>query len=132
MDNFAMRRKKVIHRLWTEEEFEIMADMVKKGSTQRAIAERLNRSYVSIHRKIYDMRNDIWDKSRWSKHISIRSFNYWTYEELREAKLILDCGGTLAEAAKKTSHSGGTLGNKIITMGSDFWEERNWDRYVVG
>lgn len=59
-----MSKKIAIHRLWTEEEFEIMADMVKKGSTQRAIAERLNRSYGSIHRKLYDMGNDIWDKSR--------------------------------------------------------------------
>lgn len=56
----------------------------------------------------------------------------WTKEELREAKLILDCSGTMTEAAKKTSHNRNSLSHKINIMGMDFWEERKWDRYVVG
>ena len=131
-DNFAMRRKKVIHRLWTEEEFEIIVDMIKKGSTQRVIAERLNRSYGSLQRKLQYMGKDLWDRNSWSRYISKRSRNYWTYEELYDAKLVLECGGTVNEAAKKTSHNSGSLRSKINMMGSDFWEERNWDIYTVG
>ena len=78
------------------------------------------------------MGKDIWDKSKWTEYISNRPYNYWTYEELREVKLVLDCGGTMAEAAKKTSHNRNCLSHKINIMGMDFWEERNWDRYVVG
>ena len=44
----------------------------------------------------------------------------------------MECGGTFAEAAKKTSHSSRTLAGKINIMGSDFWEERNWEMYTVG
>ena len=127
-----MRREKVIQRLWTEDELEILANMRRQRIVVSKIGERLNRSTLSVRFKLSTMGNDLWDKNSWSRHISKRTRNYWTYEELYDAKLVLESGGTLAEAAKKTSHSGGTLRNKIITMGSDFWEERNWDRYVVG
>lgn len=40
--------EKVIQRLWTLEELEILLDMMKKGSKLKDIAERLNRSYGSI------------------------------------------------------------------------------------
>lgn len=125
-----MIKKKV--RLWTEEEYEIVIDMMKQNKKLPEIAERLNRSYGSVQRRLQYMGKDLWDKSRWCNYVSNRAYNHWTKEELREAKLVLDCGGTLAEAAKKTSHSSGTLAGKINKMGSDFWEERNWDRYVVG
>ena len=78
------------------------------------------------------MGKDLWDKSRWYDYVTNRTYNYWTKEELREAKLVLDCGGTMSEAAKKTSHNRNCLSHKINIMGMDFWEERNWDRYVVG
>lgn len=93
--------EKVIQRLWTEEEFEILLDMMKKGSKLKDIAERLNRSYGSIQVKVKSMGKDLWDRSSWSRYISKRTRNYWTYEELYDAKLVLECGGTFAEAAKK-------------------------------
>ena len=124
--------EKVIQRLWTLEELEILLDMMKKGSKLKDIAERLNRSYGSIQVKVKSMGKDLWDRSSWSRYISKRTRNYWTYEELYDAKLVLESGGTLAEAAKKTSHSRGTLTSKINMMGSDFWEERNWEMYTVG
>jgi len=127
-----MSRKKVIQRLWTEEEFEILLDMMKKGSKLKDIAERLNRSCGSLQRKLHYMGKDLWDKNSWSRHISKRSRNYWTYEELYDAKLVLESGGMIAEAAKKTSHNSGSLRSKINMMGSDFWEERNWEMYTVG
>lgn len=126
------KRIKTKSRLWTEEELEVLVDMMKQDTKLSVIADRLNRSYGSVQKKVQYMGKDIWDKSKWTKYISNRPYNYWTKEELREAKLILDCGGTIVEAAKKTSHNGDSLSHKIGTMGSDFWEERNWDRYVVG
>lgn len=127
-----MIKKKVKQRLWTAEELEIVIDMMKQNKKLSAIADRLNRSYGSVQRKLRYMGKDLWDKSRWCDYVSNRTYNYWTKEELREAKLILDCGGTMAEAAKKTSHNRNCLSHKINIMGMDFWEERNWDRYVVG
>ena len=127
-----MSMEKVIQRLWTLEELEILLDMMKKGSKLKDIAERLNRSYGSIQVKARSMGKDLWDRSSWSRYISKRTRNYWTYEELYDAKLVLECGGTFAEAAKKTSHSSRTLAGKINIMGSDFWEERNWEMYTVG
>ena len=131
-NGFVMSKKIAIHRLWTEEEFEIVVDMIKQGSTQRVIAERLNRSYGSLQRKLQYMGKDLWDRNSWSRYISKRSKNYWSYEELYDAKLVLECGGTVNEAAKKTSHNSRSLRSKINMMGSDFWEERNWDMYTVG
>lgn len=132
-DDVAMsKRIKTKSRLWTEEEFEILVDMMKQGTKLGVIADRLNRSYGSVQKKIQYMGKDLWDKSRWCDYVSNRTYNYWTKEELREAKLVLDCGGTMAEAAKKTSHNRNCLSHKINIMGMDFWEERNWDRYVVG
>lgn len=127
-----MIKKKVKQRLWTAEELEIVIDMMKQNKKLSAIADRLNRSYGSVQRKLRYMGKDLWDKSRWCDYVSNRTYNYWTKEELREAKLILDCGGTMSEAAKKTSHNRNCLSHKINIMGMDFWEERNWDRYVVG
>ena len=126
------RRIKTKSRLWTEEELEILVDMMKQGTKLSVIAERLNRSYGSVQNKVKYMGKDIWDKSKWNEYISTRPYNYWTYEELREVKLVLDCGGTMAEAAKKTSQNRACISHKINIMGMDFWEERNWDRYVVG
>lgn len=68
-----MSKKIAIHRLWTEEEFEIVVDMIKQGSTQRVIAERLNRSYGSLQRKLQYMGKDLWDRNSWSRYISKRS-----------------------------------------------------------
>ena len=82
--------------------------------------------------EVFRTKSNIWGKSKWNEYISTRPYNYWTYEELREVKLVLDCGGTMAEAAKKTSHNRACISHKINIMGMDFWEERNWDRYVVG
>nr|DAS70485.1 MAG TPA: GcrA cell cycle regulator [Caudoviricetes sp.] len=127
-----MIKKKVKQRLWTTEEFEIVIDMMKQNKKLSVIAERLNRSYGSVQRKLQYMGKDLWDKSRWYDYVTNRTYNYWTKEELREAKLVLDCGGTMSEAAKKTSHNRNCLSHKINIMGMDFWEERNWDRYVVG
>ena len=127
-----MSRKKAIQRLWTLEELEILLDMMKKGSKLKDIAERLNRSYGSIQVKARSMGKDLWDRSSWSRYISKRTRNYWTYEELYDAKLVLECGGTVNEDAKKTSHNSRSLRSKINMMGSDFWEERNWDMYTVG
>ena len=127
-----MIKKKVKQRLWTTEEFEIVIDMMKQNKKLSVIAERLNRSYGSVQRKLQYMGKDLWDKSRWCDYVTNRTYNYWTKEELREAKLVLDCGGTMSEAAKKTSHNRNCLSHKINIMGMDFWEERNWDRYVVG
>ena len=98
--------EKVIQRLWTLEELEILLDMMKKGSKLKDIAERLNRSYGSIQVKVKSMGKDLWDRSSWSRYISKRT--------------------------KKTSHSSRTLAGKINIMGSDFWEERNWEMYTVG
>ena len=131
-DDVAMIKKKVKKRLWTTEEFEIVIDMMKQNKKLSVIAERLNRSYGSVQRKLQYMGKDLWDKSRWYDYVTNRTYNYWTKEELREAKLVLDCGGTMSEAAKKTSHNRNCLSHKINIMGMDFWEERNWDRYVVG
>ncbi|MBF1261229.1 MAG: hypothetical protein HXM39_08065 [Lachnoanaerobaculum sp.] len=127
-----MKKKKVKQRLWTAEELEVVIDMMKQNKKLSAIADRLNRSYGSVQRKLQYMGKDLWDKSRWCDYVSNSTYNYWTKEELREAKLVLDCGGTMAEAAKKTSHNRNCLSHKINIMGMDFWEERNWDRYVVG
>ncbi|AYB00239.1 hypothetical protein D4A81_09995 [Lachnoanaerobaculum umeaense] len=127
-----MRREMVIQRLWTEEELEILADMRRQRIVVSKIGERLNRSTASVRLKLSTMGEDLWDRSRWSRYISKRTRNYWTYEELYDAKLILECGGTFAEAAKKTSHNSGSLRSKISMMGSDFWEERNWEMYTVG
>lgn len=127
-----MKKKKVKQRLWTAEELEVVIDMMKQNKKLSTIADRLNRSYGSVQRKLQYMGKDLWDKSRWCDYVSNRTYNYWTKEELREAKLVLDCGGTMAEAAKKTSHNRNCLSHKINIMGMDFWEERNWDRYVVG
>jgi hypothetical protein len=127
-----MKKKKVKQRLWTAEELEIVIDMMKQNKKLSAIADRLNRSYGSVQRKLQYMGKDLWDKSRWCNYVTNRTYNYWTKEELREAKLVLDCGGTMSEAAKKTSHNRNGLSHKINIMGMDFWEERNWDRYVVG
>jgi len=127
-----MKKKKVKQRLWTAEELEVVIDMMKQNKKLSAIADRLNRSYGSVQRKLQYMGKDLWNKSRWCDYVSNRTYNYWTKEELREAKLVLDCGGTMAEAAKKTSHNRNCLSHKINIMGMDFWEERNWDRYVVG
>ena len=131
-DDVAMKKKKVKQRLWTAEELEVVIDMMKQNKKLSAIADRLNRSYGSVQRKLQYMGKDLWDKSRWCDYVSNRTYNYWTKEELREAKLVLDCGGTMAEAAKNTSHNRNCLSHKINIMGMDFWEERNWDRYVVG
>lgn len=127
-----MRREKVIQRLWTEDELEILANMRRQRIVVSKIGERLNRSTLSVRFKLSTMGNDLWDRSRWSRYISKRTRNYWTYEELYDAKLVLESGGTLAEAAKKTSHNSGSLRSKINMMGSDFWEERNWEMYTVG
>lgn len=127
-----MKREKIIQRLWTEDELEILANMRRQRIAVSKIGERLNRSTLSVRLKLNTMGNDLWDRSRWSRYISKRTRNYWTYEELYDAKLVLESGGTLAEAAKKTSHSRGTLTSKINMMGSDFWEERNWEMYTVG
>ena len=127
-----MKKKKVKQRLWTAEEFEIVIDMMKQNKKLSEIADRLNRSYGSVQRKLQYLGKDLWDKSRWCDYVTNRTYNYWTKEELRDAKLVLDCGGTMSEAAKKTSHNIKGLSHKINIMGMDFWEERNWDRYVVG
>lgn len=125
-----MIKKIVIQRLWTMEELEIVVDMMKQGCKLTLIAERLNRSYGSLQVKLKAMGKDLWDRSSWSRYISKRTRNYWTYEELYDAKLVLECGGTFAEAAKKTSHSSGSLISKINMMGSDFdvysWVDDNY------
>ena len=96
-DDVAMsKRIKTKSRLWTEEELEILVDMMKQDTKLSVIADRLNRSYGSVQKKVRYMGKDIWDKSKWTEHISNRPYNYWTKEELREAKLVLDCGGTMS------------------------------------
>ena len=47
------KRIKTKSRLWTEEELEILLDMMKHGTKLSVIAERLNRSYGSLQRKLY-------------------------------------------------------------------------------
>ena len=120
------------HRLWTVDELKILADMRKKEISMYEISKRLNRSKDSIRGKLDQMGDDIWDSKKWSRHISKRTFVYWTMEELREAKLVLDSGGSYKEAAAKVAHNERSLASKIYSMGMDFWEERNWERYVIG
>ena len=96
------------------------------------ISKRLNRSKDSIRGKLEQMGDDIWDSKKWNNHISKRTFVYWNMEELREAKLVLDSGGSYKDAASKVAHSERSLASKIYGMGMDFWKERNWERYVIG
>jgi hypothetical protein len=52
------KRIKTKSRLWTEEEFEILVDMMKQGTKLGVIADHLNRSYGSVQKK-----SNIWGKT---------------------------------------------------------------------
>lgn len=57
-DDVAMsKRIKTKSRLWTEEELEILVDMMKQGTKLRVIADRLNRSYGSVQKKVRDRKS---------------------------------------------------------------------------
>ncbi len=119
-------------RLWTVDELKILADMKEKKISMYEISKRLNRSKDSIRGKLEQMRDDIWDSKKWNNHISKRTFVYWNMEELMEAKLVLDSGGSYKDAASKVAHNERSLASKTYSKGMDFWKERNWERYVIG
>ena len=98
------------YKAWTKEEVEILKSFMTKGEKTAVIAIRLQRPHGSVNVKKRELKSG-----------NLRSRSFWTIDELRILKDLLQKGLT----AKQMS-----INNKLTDMGEDIWNEEIYQAYV--
>ena len=90
-----------------------------KGEKTSAIAIRLQRPHGSVNVKKREIESG-----------NLRSCHFWTFDETKMLKALLQKDLSKKQIAEIMGRSESSIKNRLIKMGVDIWNENSYQAYV--
>ena len=107
------------YKAWTKEEIELLKSFMAKGEKTSAIAIRLQRPAGSVTVKKREIESG-----------NLRSCHFWTVDETKMLKALLQKDLSKGQIAEIMGRSELSIRNRLIKMGIDIWNENSYQAYV--
>lgn len=107
------------YKAWTAKEIELLKSFMAKGEKTSVIATRLQRPHGSVNVKKRELKSG-----------SLRSCPFWTIDEIKMLKALLQKDLSKRQIAEIMGRSESSIKNKLIKMGVDIWNENSYQAYV--
>ena len=107
------------YKAWTAKEIELLKSFMAKGEKTSVIATRLKRPHGSVNVKKRELKSG-----------SLRSCPFWTIDEIKMLKALLQKDLSKRQIAEIMGRSESSIKNKLIKMGVDIWNENSYQAYV--
>ena len=107
------------YKAWTKEEIELLKSLMDKGEKTSVIAIRLQRPAGSVNTKKREIESG-----------NLRSCYFWTVDETKMLKALLQKDLSKRQIAKIMGRSESSIKNRLIKMGVDIWDEDSYQAYV--
>ena len=107
------------YKAWTKEEIELLKSLIDKGEKTSAIAIRLQRPAGSVTVKKREIESG-----------NLRSRYFWTVDETKMLKALLQKDLSKGQIAEIMGRSESSIKNRLIKMGIDIWNENSYQAYV--
>lgn len=107
------------YKAWTKEEIELLKSLIDKGEKTSAIAIRLQRPAGSVTVKKREIESG-----------NLRSCHFWTVDETKMLKALLQKDLSKGQIAEIMGRSESSIKNRLIKMGIDIWNENSYQAYV--
>lgn len=107
------------YKAWTKEEIELLKSLIDKGEKTSAIAIRLQRPAGSVTVKKREIESG-----------NLRSCHFWTVDETKMLKALLQKDLSKGQIAEIMGRSESSIRNRLIKMGIDIWNENSYQAYV--
>ena len=107
------------YKAWTKEEIELLKGLIDKGEKTSAIAIRLQRPAGSVTVKKREIESG-----------NLRSCHFWTVDETKMLKALLQKDLSKRQIAEIMGRSESSIKNRLIKMGIDIWNEDSYQAYV--
>lgn len=107
------------YKAWTAEEIELLKSFMAKGEKTSVIAIRLQRPAGSVNIKKREIESG-----------NLRSCHFWTVDETKMLKALLQKDLSKRQIAEIMGRSESSIKNRLIKMGIDIWDEDSYQAYV--
>ena len=107
------------YKAWTKEEIELLKSLMDKGEKTSVIAIRLQRPAGSVNTKKREIESG-----------NLRSCCFWTVDETKMLKALLQKDLSKRQIAEIMGRSESSIKNRLIKMGVDIWNENSYQAYV--
>lgn len=107
------------YKAWTAKEIELLKSFMAKGEKTSVIATRLQRPHGSVNVKKRELKSG-----------SLRSCPFWTVDETKMLKALLQKDLSKRQIAEIMGRSESSIKNRLIKMGIDIWNENSYQAYV--